>query len=134
MKTILLLLLPILLIGQSSHAYKSWSTTLTGNSARPDTVEYRLNIGGVSQTSWTIVTDYITAAEKTAGTAQFISFADLTPWYWAEFLEIRIISQNATVAYMPAVYIGGSAGSVSASIVPGVVSGNTTYQVIAGGY
>lgn len=136
-KLILLILFPIILFAQARTLEVSlWGTAADtiGNITKQDTLQYRKYIHG-SAGPWNDLTDnYISAAEKTAETAQEFVLSDDANWGWMNSIGFRIMSGNGGVNTEARIYgMGRYYGAFTAILTPDTSGTVTTYTLKVGG-
>jgi len=126
-RILLLLIIPVFVFGQAG-----WERTLfpSGNDTiksitTQDTIQWRI----VSQSGlagpWNNVTNYITAAEKTAETVQVVGLASETGWSRG-YIQLRIVASALSITSQKFGGLGDE-GSFTAFIKPDTVGTNTFY-------
>lgn len=137
MKKLIFILLLLSCVGFAQRQFIRVNPFTSGsdtcaNTTSQDTLDWQIGVNGVTPDTWNAVTNYITAAEKAAGTENQISLSDETGWKWAEYLWVRIRSEDDTIT-SNSVKIGHLYGSVTAFVQPDTSSGKSFYTVIIGG-
>ena len=130
MKLLWLLILPMFLFSQnryiSTDLFTAGSDTITSTTSQ-DTVDWRGWASGSGVGAWIPITDYITGAEKAAGTTLKYALSGETDWTWLEFLQIQIrgtgTKNTATSKTFP---VGGLNGAVTLFITPDTTVGAFT--------
>lgn len=96
------------------------------NTTSQDSLDWRIWASGGSATAWTTLTDYITGAEKAAGTTVAYPLANESTWTWADFVQLRIRSQADTIT-SDVFNIGLLRGAVTVFVTPDTSSTKTYY-------
>lgn len=125
----LILLLCGLSFGQSfsQRLFTATEDTLTSTTSQ-DTLDWRVRADGTSAPAWIPVTDYITAAEKAAGTTLVYVLAGETGWTHGDILDLRIRGTGAKNSVTAnGVRISGFNGAVTAFITPDTSASVTYY-------
>ena len=116
----LLFLLPALLFAQNRPIQqKVFTATLDtiANYSAQDTVDVRLGISGAGDQAWHILTNYISSAEKAAGTVQTYILANESWWTYAQTLYVRIRSTGDSIT-SNGIYVGNTSGAVTLQVFP----------------
>ncbi len=129
----LIMFLPLFVFGQfiNENPMTSGSDTCASTTSQ-DTLDWQIWKGGIGADTWNAVTNYITGAEKAAGTEQQISLADESGWHWGEMLKVRIRSEADTIT-SNAVKIGHTNGAITVFVEPDTSSTKCFYKVRIGG-
>ena len=118
--TLLFLLLPVFLFAQNrpiqQKVFTATSDTIDNYSAQ-DTVDVKLGISGAGDQAWHILTDYISSAEKAAGTVHTFILANESWWTYAQTLYVRIRSTSDSIT-SSGIYIGNTSGAITLQVFP----------------